>query len=285
MINRSIANIIEMLLELVSPPIMGIEPVTAALLTTAVAGGAGAMSGLSSKLGMSKEKKAEPVMSPEQKSQASASQALIPFYLQMLSGGMPDFLKRYLMQTRGTLEQSNRGQMSDYLRQIGSMGMDFGPQQAAQLGGMYGGMTPALTGALTQARLGMTQGAVKGLQDWSNQSYPVAQPPAKQPSFGAAAGAGALGSIGSMMGGMKTGGGGSNQKVNYPGAPYTPQYAQSSAANAYGGMMQSMAPNVPPQLYSAMSGLYPSMNVNPSGFTDMSGRGNYGPAMTGKTGK
>lgn len=188
----------------------------------------GALGGLSGKLGMSKEREEKLKYTPEQQSQVSASQSLIPFYLQMISGQMPDFLKRYLAQTQGQLAQQQRGGISEYLRNIGRMGMDFGPQQAAQLGNIYQGMTPALTQALTQARMGMTEGAVKGLQQWSMiPPTKVGQPP-KQPSYGQMAGAGATQGIADKLGALKIPGKNGGSTGVQAQSPYkTPTTAES----------------------------------------------------------
>ena len=170
------------------------------------AGASGAMSGLSSKLGMSKEKKIKPEMSPEDKAMKQASMAMIPTYLQTLSGGMPDYLRRYLMQTQSTLAQQGRQGISEYLRQIGGAGMDFGPQQADALRRLYENQQTALMSGLTQSRNQILGNTMQGLQQWSMKQPEWIKQPDKQPSFGAAAGAGAIGSLGGLLGGLKTGG-------------------------------------------------------------------------------
>lgn len=203
---------------------------------------AGAAGGLSSKLGMSKEKKMEPLMTPEQKAQASASQALIPGYLKAISGQMPEYLRQYLMQTRGALEQQFRGGLSDYLRQIGGAGMDFGPQQAAQMGQMYQGMVPALTNAYMNAKMQGYGQAQQGLQQWSTQSYPWAKPPDKQPSAGMSALSGALGGFSSFLGnkvmpGTQAAGGG----VKYPTTAQANMQAPVAQAPASAARMPNPA--------------------------------------------
>lgn len=178
---------------------------------------AGAGGGLASKLGMSKEKKPEALMTPEQKSQASAAQALIPGYLKLMAGQMPEYLRQYLMQTQGALQHQYRTGVSDYLRQIGSMGMDFGPQQSAQLGSMYQSMIPSLTNAYMNAKMQGYGTAQQGLQQWSTQSYPWAKPPDKQPSAGMSALSGGLSGFSSFLGNKVTPGAGAvGGGVKYP---------------------------------------------------------------------
>lgn len=189
---------------------------------------AGAAGGMASKFGMSKEKKMEPLMTPEQKAQASASQALIPGYLKLMAGQMPEYLRQYLMQTQGALQQQFRTGVSDYLRQIGAMGMDFGPQQAAQLGQMYQGMIPALTNALMQAKMQAQGKAQEGLQQWSTQSYPWAQPPNKQPSAGMSALSGGLSGFSSFLGNKVIPGAGT---AGAAGGVKYPTTAQANMAN------------------------------------------------------
>lgn len=158
------------------------------------AAGAGAAGGM-----MQKKKKQKLEYAQEQKPFMRAAQAQIPLYLQVMSGGMPDFLKRYLMQTQGALQQQTGASIQDYLRQVGQRGMDFGPSAAAGMSNIYGAQIPALAQGLTQTRSDLMQKGMGAMQQWSAMTPQMMQK-TKQPSIGMMAGAGALQGISRGMG-------------------------------------------------------------------------------------
>jgi len=163
------------------------------------AAGAGAAGGM-----MQKKKKEKLEYAREQKPFMRAAQAQIPLYLQVMSGGMPDFLKRYLMQTQGALQQQTGTNIQDYLRQTGMRGMDFGPSTAAGMSNIYGAQIPALAQGLTQARMGIMQKGMGAMQQWSamtpQKMLRVEQPSMKRAFMGAA-----LQGVGRAMGQPKVG--------------------------------------------------------------------------------
>lgn len=160
------------------------------------AAGAGAAGGM-----MQKKKKEKLEYAQEQKPFMRAAQAQIPLYLQVMSGGMPSFLKRYLQQTQGALQQQTGMNIQDYLRQTGKRGMDFGPSVAAGMSNIYGAATPALAQGLTQARSSIMERGMGAMQQWSAMT-PQKMMRTKQPSIGMMAGAGALQGLSRGMGQM-----------------------------------------------------------------------------------
>jgi len=170
---------------------MGFGLITAGV-AAAASGAAGGM--------MSKGKKPPtPEYMQEQKPFMRAAQAQIPLYLQTMTGGMPDYLKRYLMQTQGALQQQTGFNIQDYLRQIGQRGGDFGPAAQTGMSNIYGAATPALAQGLTQSRSGIMQQAMKQMGTWS-MMQPGGMSAPKSPSPGRMAAAGALQGVGRAMG-------------------------------------------------------------------------------------
>jgi len=162
------------------------------------AGAGAALSGAGGQLGRDKSKETLEY-APEQKPFMRAAQAQIPLYLQTMTGGMPDFLRRYLMQTQGALQQQMGQGAQDYLRQMGMRGMDFGPSAQAGLSNIYSSAIPALAQGLTQTRGDIMGKAMGAMQQWSAMT-PQKMLRTKQPSVGRAAAAGALQGFGRGMG-------------------------------------------------------------------------------------
>jgi len=173
---------------------MGFGLITAGLTAAASGAASGAAGGM-----LGKKKPPKPEYMEEQKPFMRASQATIPLYLQTMTGGMPDYLRRYLMQTQGVLQQQMGQGAQDYLRQVGMRGMDFGPAAQAGLSNIYSAAIPALAQGLTQTRSGIMGQAMKGMQQWSMMK-PHGMTDPKQPSVGKHAAAGALQGFGRGLG-------------------------------------------------------------------------------------
>jgi len=191
----------------------------------------GAMGGLSSYFG-GKDQGSEFKYDyhPMDKQFKRASQALIPIYLKLLTGGVPNFLKRYLNQTQATaLNQANIA-AKNYLSQVGRGGMQFGPQVAAGLSKIYEGVTPAVVNAMSQVRASGLQPAMQGLQQWSTFSPLQTGTQQTQPGAGYQAGAGALQGLQYGLGQVQTGQ--PKAPITGPPAPYatpTPNQAYNWA--------------------------------------------------------
>ncbi|MBA7630860.1 hypothetical protein ES703_38385 [subsurface metagenome] len=168
-----------------------------------VAGGIGAgLTGAGAQMGRDKPEETLEY-AREQKPFMRAAQAQIPLYLQVMSGGMPDFLKRYLMQTQGALQQQTGMNIQDYLRQVGGRGMDFGPSVAAGMSNIYGAQIPALAQGLTQTRGSILERGMGAMQQWSAMT-PQKMRRVEQPSVGRAALSGVLSGVGRGMGQLST---------------------------------------------------------------------------------
>ena len=158
-------------------------------LRVLAAGGASGLMGIGTQMGRDRPKETLEY-AREQKPFMRAAQAQIPLYLQVMSGGMPDFLKRYLMQTQGALQQQTGMNVQDYLRQVGQRGMDFGPATAAGMSNIYGAQIPALAQGLTQARGDIMGRAMGAMQQWSamtpQKMMRTQQPSMKRAFMGAA---------------------------------------------------------------------------------------------------
>jgi hypothetical protein len=164
--------------------------VTAALLASTAAGAAG---GLSSFFG-GKDKGADFMYDyhPLDESFKQASQWLIPIYLKLLTGGTPNFMKRYLSQAQSAaLTKANQTAQS-YLRQAGRGATRFGPQQMEALSKIYQGVTPSIVNAMNQMRNTGTQQAMTGMQQWSQMRPQQTGTREVQPGMGPQAAAGAL---------------------------------------------------------------------------------------------
>jgi hypothetical protein len=162
---------------------------------------AGAASGAASGLMGGKEEETKKEYHPLQETFVKASQSQIPLYLQMITGGMPTYMKRYLQQTRGLAQQQARGSIQEYLRNLGRGGMDFGPAAAAGLSNIFGGINQNVLSQYAQQRNQLTQQGLGAMREWA-QIQPGATTTTKEkvPGVGRQAAAGALGSLGGALG-------------------------------------------------------------------------------------
>ena len=195
-----------------------------AIMGLLAAGAGSALSGAGGQMGRDKAKETLEY-APEQKPFMRAAQAQIPLYLQTMTGGMPDYLKRYLMQMQGVLQQQMGQGAQDYLRQIGMGGGDFGPAAQSGLSNIYASAIPAMAQGLTQTRSGIMDKAMGAMQQWSMMT-PQKMLRTEQPSVGKAAAAGALQGFGRGLGApaapkkptpVPTGGGAPPYQMAQPG--------------------------------------------------------------------
>jgi hypothetical protein len=213
-------------------------------LAIAAAGSAatGAASGfLNRKKG--RDTKVTPEFAKEQKPFMAAAQMQIPFFLNMLTGQTPDFLKRYLQQTRGSLSRQTQQGIQGLLSKIGQLGGgNFGPQAQAQMGNIFQSQVPSLSQGLTQTRNQFVQQALQQMGRWSEitpQGSTTRTP--KQPGPGATAAAGAMQGIGRGMGTIE------KQEFKNAGFtvnPLSPQQKPLGAGTTLGGSSQAQSQNI-----------------------------------------
>jgi hypothetical protein len=172
---------------------------------------AGAAAGAAGGLGGGLMKKGPTTVTPkfaeEQKPFLHAAQMSIPLYLQTITGGMPEYLKRYLAQTRGQVARASQQSIQNFMRQAGMRGgSDFGPAMMAQLGQIYGQQPQILAQQLGQTRAGLMGQALQSMNQWSQITPQGSETKTKQPSLGKMAAGGALQGISGALGQRMSGG-------------------------------------------------------------------------------
>jgi len=211
---------------------------------------AGAASGAAGGLMGGKKSEQTQDYHPLQKPFVQASQAQIPLYMQMITGGMPAYMRRYLQQTQNLAQQQGRVGLQDYMRQIGRGGMDFGAAAQAGMAGIIGQGNQNALAQYTQVRNQMTQEALGRMQQWS-QMAPGAKTTTEEkvPSAGRQAGAGALGGLGTALGSKKNPALGS-RTPGRAAAPPPPSFRGPTT-----GQTAMQNTNVPNQMVGQATGL------------------------------
>ena len=197
--------------------------------------GASAAGGVASSL-LGKKKESVPKYTPHEKRLTGASQALIPYYLNMLTGRDTPFIRRLLAQLKSQGYQMAGQNVQEYLRQIGTRGgADFGPSAYRGIRDIYSQISPTLMSSIAQTRMQGLSQAQQGLQRWS-EIKPGTDSQPKGPSTASQAGAGALQGLGRFLG----------TKAE------TPQVTKQSTALS-GPPLRGQAPGPSPSLSSLIS--------------------------------
>jgi hypothetical protein len=208
----------------------------------------------------------KPEFAEEQKPFLSAAQMQIPLYLQLISGRMPDYLRRYLAQTRGVTARQSQGNIQNLMRQAGMRGgADFGPQTLQNLANIYQQQPQILAGQLSQQRLGLTGQALEAMKAWSLINPAGSTTSTEQPGMGEQIGAGALQGFSQALGSRQqpqtqptTGGRAAPPPPPTFRGPITPQTAMQNT-------------NVPARMIGQQTGL--EQFLPDYGITNIPGRG------------